>query len=266
VTNLGEDRAAELGFDGEAGVLVERVVPESPAARAGLKARDVLLSLKSVRIDATDTLDQILAKTKPGDRIGFAAWRDGRAFEGRLVLGERPPEEAEGRPPTREDLERELVENRRRLTAATTELIAQSDAGEADAIPELIEEIRRRAHRQADLRNRLQALVAAAAERRREREAATRRRIEVLRTAAQALSDADRRDLATTVEREIMNYRRPRRDPTPTFGQMAEILWLAAECLAAEEQPREAERCRELSRDYGRRHTDLRSQGKVRRF
>lgn len=159
-----------------------------------------------------------------------------------------------GGEPTREGLLRELEENRRRLTAATDVLIARSDAGETDAIPELVDEIRRLALKQAELRNRLKALVAATVARQKEREAAVRRRIEVLRAAAEALVDGNRRDLATTVEREIMNYRRPQRDPTPTYGQVAEILWFAAEFLAAKELPKEAERCRDLSRWYGQRH------------
>jgi hypothetical protein len=240
VRNLDEDPAAGEEF----GILIERVAPESPAARGGLKDRDVLMGLNGVRIDSVDALFQTLAQAKPGDTIGFAAWREGRAFEGRLVLGERPVV-------TAADLEREIEENRQRLEAATEDLIAQSDAGNGDALSELIDQIRQRAHRQAELRNRLKALGAAARER--QREAEVLRRIEVLRMAAETLVDADRRDLATTVEREIMNYRRPQRDPTPTFGQMAEILWLAAECLAAKELPLRAEQGRDLSRDYGQR-------------
>ncbi len=70
--------AEALGLDRPRGAIVGEIYPGSPADKAGLKRRDVILS-----IDDTDVFDDSglhfkLATFKPGHKAKFAVWRDGK--------------------------------------------------------------------------------------------------------------------------------------------------------------------------------------------
>ncbi|GAB4170559.1 MAG: Do family serine endopeptidase [Rhodocyclaceae bacterium] len=75
------------------GALIARVVPGSPAARAGVRAGDVLVEVggKPVR-DPSGMLD-LIAAIKPGETVRLKLRRDGREFEAAAALTRRPPVE-----------------------------------------------------------------------------------------------------------------------------------------------------------------------------
>ena len=89
VSDLDRRLAAYLGLNDTRGALVEEVVANSPAARAGLRAYDVIRRLGRTDINDAQHLISELQKHKPGDRVPVQIWRDGRLLTVLVELGER---------------------------------------------------------------------------------------------------------------------------------------------------------------------------------
>lgn len=83
--------AAALGIEG--GAVVHGVRDDSPAGRAGLGARDVIISVDGVPVGSMAALRIVLRSHRPGDVVTLAVVREAgrRAVEVRLA--ERPAEE-----------------------------------------------------------------------------------------------------------------------------------------------------------------------------
>lgn len=90
---VDSDIARDLGLDRPQGVLVRRVVGGSPAARAGLRAGDVILSVDGVTVDDPSTLAYRVSLKPIGERVRLVVWRDGqeRILALTLEAAERSP-------------------------------------------------------------------------------------------------------------------------------------------------------------------------------
>ena len=76
-----------LPDDVKAGVILERVEPESPADRAGLKQYDVIVSLDGVTIhDTHDLRKHLYTKKKIGDELEVKFYRDGKIETTKMKL------------------------------------------------------------------------------------------------------------------------------------------------------------------------------------
>ncbi|MFI5174884.1 MAG: M61 family metallopeptidase [Terriglobia bacterium] len=67
-------------------VVIENVVPETPAARDGLSAGDSILAVDGVRVDLK-TLEEILKEKKTGQKVKFTIYRENRLLNVDVVLG-----------------------------------------------------------------------------------------------------------------------------------------------------------------------------------
>ena len=67
----------DRGLDGT-GVLVTRVLPDSPAKEGGMLAGDVLVRFNDHRLMDGDDLHYFLRKQDPGDKVSMGVWRDGK--------------------------------------------------------------------------------------------------------------------------------------------------------------------------------------------
>ncbi len=76
--------AEGFGLDDARGALIAAVEPDSPAAKAGVQAGDVVLSWNGAAVEDPRDLAQQVAATKPGDRVSVQLWRD-RAERGLSV-------------------------------------------------------------------------------------------------------------------------------------------------------------------------------------
>ncbi len=85
--------AKGLGLDRPRGVVVRRVIADSPAARAGLQPGDVVLSVDGVPVDDPPSLGYRLSLKPIGERARLVVWRRGQ--ERILAL---PIEPADRRP------------------------------------------------------------------------------------------------------------------------------------------------------------------------
>jgi hypothetical protein len=71
------------------GVRISSVMEDSPGARAGLKAGDILVKLNGIDLPDLKAYTHELKKYKPGESVVFQILRDGKKMEIPVVLGAR---------------------------------------------------------------------------------------------------------------------------------------------------------------------------------
>lgn len=82
--------ATALNLDGSQGVMVTQVDPSSPAAKAGLRESDVILSLDANKIDQDHPLSGILLDHKVGDTVTLTIMRSNKQMQIQLTLSSHP--------------------------------------------------------------------------------------------------------------------------------------------------------------------------------
>ena len=70
--------ALKLGLDRTQGALVEMVFPETPAAAAGLRPKDVVLQVDAVPIRNDNHLINLISALPAGQKVRLQVWRDHR--------------------------------------------------------------------------------------------------------------------------------------------------------------------------------------------
>lgn len=73
-------------FNMPMGAYVRMVEPGSPAARAGIKPRDIITKIGSQSLTGSNDLQQVIAAHAPGDTIGVTVWRNGKTFTVKVKL------------------------------------------------------------------------------------------------------------------------------------------------------------------------------------
>jgi len=87
---LRRDAFAELGIEGDTGLLLNEVYVNSPGWVAGLRRNDIVTHLNEVPIQSQQQALLLVAGLKPGDRVGIRGYRRQQAFETEAIAGERP--------------------------------------------------------------------------------------------------------------------------------------------------------------------------------
>ena len=93
VQEVTADLAESFGMDRPRGALIAQVQADSPAARAGLQAADVILMFGGRPVENSGDLPRMVGLAKPGTKIPLQVWRRGKAQELAVTLGELPGEE-----------------------------------------------------------------------------------------------------------------------------------------------------------------------------
>jgi predicted metalloprotease with PDZ domain len=84
---ISAEKAKELKLPAERGVLLERVVPDSPAAKAGLKDNDVITEINGQRVEGAAQFHRMIHEIPAGRSAQFTVWRDGHAQTISVTLG-----------------------------------------------------------------------------------------------------------------------------------------------------------------------------------
>jgi membrane-associated protease RseP (regulator of RpoE activity) len=80
VTGLTQELRSFYGVPDDRGVLVARVAPHSPAARAGIRVGDILVGVRSSTIANADDVLQVLSSMQRGEAFPLTIVRDHRAM------------------------------------------------------------------------------------------------------------------------------------------------------------------------------------------
>lgn len=82
------EKAKELKLPAERGVVVADVVKDSPAAKAGLKEKDVITEVNGQRVEGAAQFRRIIHEIPAGRAAQLTVWRDGRSQTLNATLGE----------------------------------------------------------------------------------------------------------------------------------------------------------------------------------
>jgi serine protease Do len=86
--------ARRLGFTDTDGLVITRVDPNGPAARAGVKAADRLRQVNGIVIRTVDDAQKSIYGAKVGDRLRLQLERAGKPVEATVILAEAPVDDA----------------------------------------------------------------------------------------------------------------------------------------------------------------------------
>ena len=87
VQDLNQNLAESFGLPKPDGALVAQVDAKSPAAGAGLKAGDVILSIDGMALTHSGALSSRIGLSNPGEKVHLNVWRDHAAREIDVTLG-----------------------------------------------------------------------------------------------------------------------------------------------------------------------------------
>jgi serine protease Do len=90
IQGIDEELAKHFGLKSQEGVLVNEVMKDTPAEKAGLKEGDVIISFDGKKTVDPGALRNIVAETKVGARVSIVVMREKRQKELTAVITEQP--------------------------------------------------------------------------------------------------------------------------------------------------------------------------------
>ena len=94
IQDLTEELAEQFHIREAKGALVSQVAKDSPAARAGLKAGDVIVQYDGTEVRDAHRLRNLVAATAPGTRVAVGVIRNGKEQTFNVIVGTLPVEAA----------------------------------------------------------------------------------------------------------------------------------------------------------------------------
>jgi serine protease Do len=91
VTEVTAEKVKELKLPAERGALLGKVVPDSPAAKAGLKENDVVTEINGQRVEGTEQFRRMIREIPAGRTAQLTIWRDGRSQSISVKIGKSAP-------------------------------------------------------------------------------------------------------------------------------------------------------------------------------
>lgn len=90
VSNLPDPTA--LGLKEPRGAVIVRVLPNSPAEKAGLQSQDVIIEFNGIPVRSIAHLQSLVGRTPPGTTVQLKVVRGGKEIVVNVTLAERTPE------------------------------------------------------------------------------------------------------------------------------------------------------------------------------
>ncbi len=92
IQNLTADLAQSFGYSGTDGALVGDIKPGSAADRGGIKQGDIITKYGAAKIKDINQLRNLVAATKPKDKVDVLVFRDGKEVSLSFSIGEQKAE------------------------------------------------------------------------------------------------------------------------------------------------------------------------------
>ncbi|MBN2000779.1 PDZ domain-containing protein [candidate division KSB1 bacterium] len=89
ITDLDDDSKEDIDTDAEYGAVVQNVLEDTPAEKAGIEPGDVIVTLDETKIDNSDGLVKTLKKYKPGQNAKLELYRGKEKLTLDVELGAR---------------------------------------------------------------------------------------------------------------------------------------------------------------------------------
>jgi len=89
IRSVDEVIAKSMKLDKVAGVLVDNVLPDGAASKAGLESGDVILELDGVSVNTSNELQSRVVMHRAGESIKLKIWRDGKLISKSVTLQPR---------------------------------------------------------------------------------------------------------------------------------------------------------------------------------
>ncbi len=93
IQGVTKELADSLRLEDATGALVSRVMPESPAQKAGLKRGDVILEVNDKGVAKLRDLPRLVANLEVNEKAEFTIWRDGKEISLDAKIGKAPKAE-----------------------------------------------------------------------------------------------------------------------------------------------------------------------------
>jgi len=93
IQGVTKELADSLGLEDATGALVSRVMPKSPALKAGLKRGDVILEVNDKDVTKLRDLPRLVANLNVNEKAEFTIWRDGKEISLDAKIGKAPAAE-----------------------------------------------------------------------------------------------------------------------------------------------------------------------------
>lgn len=87
ISEVTAEKVKTFKLPGERGVVLGKIVPDSPAAKAGLKVNDVVMEINGQRVEGTEEFRRMIREIPSGRTAQFVVWRDGRSQSISVTLG-----------------------------------------------------------------------------------------------------------------------------------------------------------------------------------
>lgn len=132
IQQVTPEMAEALGLERPMGAIVAQVTPDSPAAKAGVRQGDVILSFNGTEVGEMRQLPRLVAAANPNSAAELVVWRDGARKRLTVSLGrmEPEPETASVEQPAQEGSGQSLASLGATLAPITPELRREFDLPE----------------------------------------------------------------------------------------------------------------------------------------
>lgn len=87
IQEMNQDLAKSFGLDKPQGALVTKIEKDSPAAKAGLKAGDIIIAVNGQKVDSSIMLPRLVSVITPGKKAQFTIIRDQKKQDVEVTIG-----------------------------------------------------------------------------------------------------------------------------------------------------------------------------------
>ena len=117
ISEVDDAIAKSIGLDKPRGIMVQDVLPDGAAKKAGINPGDVILKIDGTEVDQTNELQSYIASKSAGTKVNLTLFRDGKEIEKSVTLKARE-EDAKAKPVS----ENSSTENENESKATTVDL------------------------------------------------------------------------------------------------------------------------------------------------